>query len=309
MIRLGLCCLFRDQPIRFRRTTAAALLKWPPKRRGEILSSIARDNAQALMQALMYCAHQGIGCFRVNSQILPLTTHPKAGYVVEDLPASGELTALFKACGSFARKHHLRLSFHPDQFVLLNSPRLEVVRSSVRELEYQARLAEWIGADVINIHGGGGYGDKKSALNRLRKNLDLLSPQVRKRLTLENDDRVYTLSDLLPVCREESIPLVYDLHHHRCLPDGRSVEKATQLALTTWNREPLFHLSSPLAGWRGGNPRPHHDFIDPADFPKEWKTLDVTIEVEAKAKEVAVLRLLRDMKIRPWKTHLAAVKD
>jgi UV DNA damage endonuclease len=91
------------------------------------------------------------------------------------------------------------------------------------------------------------------------------------------------------------VPLVYDVHHHRCLPDGLSVEEATEQALATWNREPLLHISSPLEGWSGTKPQPHHDFIDLADFPACWRGLHVTIEVEAKAKELAVLQLKRQV--------------
>ena len=87
-----------------------------------------------------------IGCFRVNSQILPLKTHPNFGYRVDELPDAPEIAERFQACNGFAHAAGLRTSFHPDQFVVLNSPRADVVESSVRELEYQAEVAEWIGA-------------------------------------------------------------------------------------------------------------------------------------------------------------------
>ena len=65
------------------------------------------------------------------------------------------------------------------------------------------------------------------------------------------------------------MPLTYDVHHHRCNPDGLSVAEATELAAATWDREPLFHVSSPRDGWAAANPRPHADRIDAADFPPE----------------------------------------
>lgn len=92
-----------------------------------------------------------------------------------------------------------------------------------------------------------------------------------------------------------NIPLVYDVHHHRCLPDGLSIEAATEQSMATWDREPLFHLSSPRDGWDGANPRMHHDFIDIHDFPGEWMAKEITVEVEAKAKELAVLRLMAEV--------------
>ena len=254
MIRLGLCCLFRDEPIRFRNTTATAISKLRQPDALERVSDLCMANAESLLASLQFCADHGIGCFRVNSQILPLKTHPLLGYEISDLPQAKEIVRRFKQCGQFARKHKLRTSFHPDQFVVLNSQRPDVVEASVRELEYQAEVAEWIGADVINIHAGGMFGDKLKALADFARNLDRLSARVRSRLTVENDDRMFTPADLLPVCRATGIPLVYDVHHHRCNHDGMTVEQATQQAIRTWDREPMFHISSPIEGWKG--PRP-----------------------------------------------------
>ncbi len=303
MLRLGLCCLFRDRPIKFFTTTATAVGKMKRPDALAKLSRLCKANAEALLAALHFCADNGIGCFRINSQILPIRTHPLCGYQVENLPEGGEIVRRFKECGQFAWEHNLRMCFHPDQFVVLNSPRPEVVESSVRELEYQGEVAEWVGADVINIHGGGAYGDKQKALTDFARNLTLLSQRVRSRLTVENDDKTYTPADLLPVCKGEGLPLVYDVHHHRCNPDGMSVEQATRKALTTWNREPMFHISSPIEGWKGSKPFRHHDFIDLDDFPACWRRKKITVEVEAKAKEVAVLKLLAGLKKQTLSDH------
>lgn len=259
------------------------------------ISGLVLENARALMASLEFCASNGIGDFRVNSQILPLKTHPQAGYENEELPDWPVAEGLFRECGAFARGHGLRTSFHPDQFVVLNSPKEGTVTSSIAELEYQSEIAELIGADTVNIHGGGAYGDKEAALRTFRTNFERLSDRTKARLTVENDDTTYTPSDLLPLCRDLEIPLVYDVHHHRCLRDGHDVATATEAALDTWNREPLFHLSSPIQGWDGPQPARHHDFIDIRDFPREWLKLDLTVEVEAKAKEVAVLCLRKEL--------------
>jgi UV DNA damage endonuclease len=290
--RLGLCCLFVEHPVSFRTTTATAALKLTRRERFRKLSALCLENGRSLLAALEFCAANGIGAFRINSQIWPLKTHPKAGYRIDDLPDASAVEAAFRACGAFAMARGLRLSMHPDQFVILNSRKPEVVASSIAELTYQAQVADWTGADVLNIHGGGAYGDKPSALAALEQGIGALPDPVRRRLTLENDDRVYTPSDLLPVCRSTGVPLVYDVHHHRCLPDGLSEEEATRQAVKTWGkREPLFHLSSPRDGWDGPKPSRHHDYIDLRDFPATWRHLRCTVEVEAKAKEKAVLKL------------------
>ena len=299
MIRLGLCCLFRDQPIKFVTTTATAISKMKRPDALAKLSRLCLENADALLAALQFCADNGIGCFRVNSQILPIKTHPTCGYEVDDLPAGSEIIRRFKECGTFVKEYKLRTCFHPDQFVVLNSPRPDVVEKSVQELEYQGQVAEWIGADVINIHGGGAYGDKHKALVDFASNLHLLSFRVRSRLTFENDDKIYTPADLLPICKATGVLFVYDVHHHRCNPDGLTVEQATKKALATWDREPLFHISSPIEGWKGPKPERHHDFIDVKDFPNCWRRKKITVEVEAKAKEVAVKKLKSELEPKP----------
>lgn len=293
MIRLGLCCAFRHEPIRFETTTATAMLRRARPARLEHLGRIAQRNAAALLRSIEYCGSHGIGCFRINSGILPLRTHPTAGYDPLELPHADEIVEAYRACGRAAAIARVRLTFHPDQFVLLNSPRTSVVDSSIAELEHHAQLAEWVGADAITIHGGGAYGDKTAALERLRENVARLSPAVRTRLVLENDDRIFAPADLLPLCEALNLPLVYDVHHHRCLPDGVSEQVTTRRALATWDREPLFHLSSPAGGWRADNPRIHADFVRALDFPAAWRGRRITVEVEARAKEAAVLRLKR----------------
>lgn len=297
-IRLGLCCQFQDEPIKFRNTTVKANKNLDRPAALEKLAQLCQENARSLQAALEYCVQHDIGCFRINSQILPLKTHAECGYQMRDLPGGKAIVKRFQQCGDYVRKHGLRTCFHPDQFVVLNSPREEVVERSIAELEYQAEVAEWVGADVLNIHGGGAYGDKPAALKRFEQNLKRLSKRVRSRLTVENDDTTFSPADLLPLCHKTGIPLVYDVHHHRCLPDGLSIEAATEQALSTWNREPLFHLSSPKEGWKGKNPKPHHDFIDVKDFPSCWEGPEITVEVEAKAKEQAVLKLMRSLRKR-----------
>ncbi|MCA9058951.1 MAG: UV DNA damage repair endonuclease UvsE [Planctomycetaceae bacterium] len=308
MIRLGLCCAFAEQPIRFRNTTVTAIRGMERSAALAKLSGLCLANAEALFDALQFCVEQEIGCFRINSQILPVKTHAECGYAVEDLPEGEAIVRRFRECGEFGALHQVRLCFHPDQFVVLNSPRVDVVDRSLAELEYQAEVAEWVGADVVNIHGGGAYGDKQSALGEFARNLHRLSACARSRLTVENDDVTYSPADLLPLCRSEGIPLLYDVHHHRCLPDELAIEEATQQSVETWNREPMFHLSSPLEGWSGPNPRRHHDYIAVDDFPDCWRGLDVTVEVEAKAKELAVLKLRRELEER-WCVYVLRCAD
>lgn len=297
-MRFGLCCLFKNEEIAFRTTTAKVLTLMPRGEQLKKLSGICHSNTQSLLRAVQTVYRLGIGAFRIMSPLFPRMTHPDVGYSLADLPDGDTIANLLCATRSFAQLHDIRLSFHPDQFVVLSSPHPAVVTNSVRELEYQAWMAEAVGADVINLHAGGVYGDKAQALMRFCQVFADLPENVRGRLTLENDDISYTVSDLLPVCEKLSIPLVYDVHHHRCKPDGLSVEEATLLASATWRslgREQYCHLSSPRAGWRGSDPKPHADYINPVDVPNCWRDRIMTVDIEAKAKELAVVRLMNDL--------------
>jgi UV DNA damage endonuclease len=297
-MRLGLCCLFKKEEISFRTITARTLLGLPAIDRPRRLSEVCRANAESLLSAVRAAQRLGIGAFRIMSPLFPRMTHPDVGYRLSKLPDGQRIEELLREVREWSVSHDIRLSFHPDQFVVLSSPHPEVVGNSVRELEYQGWLAEKVGADVINIHAGGAYGNKREALARFGRAFGMLTERVRERLTVENDDVSYTVRDLLPLAVGLSIPLVYDVHHHRCLPDGLSVEEATRLAGETWrrtDREMYCHISSPRAGWLGGNPKPHADFIDPDDLPRCWLERPMTVDVEAKAKELAVLRLMQDL--------------
>lgn len=302
MIRLGLCCIFFKEPLKFQHTTVK-IIKNIKNRSEQLrkLSAISLQNSATLLKAVKTCKRLEIGAFRVLSQILPIYSHPEYGYELDELPDAKQIRANFAAVKEFAENNHIRLSFHPDQFNILASPNEEVVANTIRELSYQCMVADLIGADNVNIHMGGVYGDKAAALKRFVKNFKTVPELIKRHLTLENDDISYNVKDLYPICMETRVPLVYDVHHHRCSPDGFSVSEATAKSLETWKqagREPHFHISSPRDGWNASNPRSHADYIDIKDFPEEWRhdMPDFTLDVEAKAKELAVVKLSRQLR-------------
>lgn len=297
-LRFGLCCIFRREPIKFRQITAKSIQTLARREQLVRLSEICLHNTRSLLDALRFAAKNGIGAFRILTPLFPRYTHPLVGYGLDDLPDREAIRAVFDEIRAFSEQQDLRLGFHPDQFNVLSSNRPDVVQNTARELEYQNLLAEMADVEVINLHVGGAYGNKEKALARLRKNVRTLPKAVLRRLTLENDDKSFAPADLLPTCETLDIPMVYDIHHHRCLPDGLSEEEVTARVVGLWQklgREPYFHISSPKNGWQSGAPRPHADYIDPADFPDFWLDLTATVDVEAKAKELAVLKLINDL--------------
>ena len=279
-MRLGHCCTFLDAPIKLRHTTARYAGSLAPRERQRFLVELSLHNAAALADAVRWCGAHDVGAFRIHNELVPLLTHPQLSWKLDP--------AIVRALR--AVPEGVRLSFHPDQFVVPGSERSEVVASSLRELESLATIAALVGAEQLTIHGGGARPTKQAALARLEAGLRELSPRARTKVALENDDTVYTVEDLLPVCARLKLPLIYDVHHHRCNPDALSIEQATDHAAETWRgREPWMHLSSPAA--RRGDRRPHADYIAPRDVPAYWRDRSLTVDIEAKAKERAVLRL------------------
>ena len=297
MLRLGLCCKFSKEDIKFKEIRYTYFKTLSKGEQAQKLDDVIAHNLQALKAAIDFCMNNQIYAFRVGSFLFPLLTHPEIEFKLKDLKSADLFFDQMAQIKKEAEQSNIRLSFHPDQFVILNSPNDRIVEAAIKDLEFHNQMADWIGADVINIHAGGVYGDKSVALKRLEKNIERLSKGVRQKLTFENDDKSYTPQDLWALCMRTNIPLVYDVHHHRCLPDTWGENEATKQALKTWDREPLFHLSSPKEGWQGPKPARHHDYIHLDDFPSLWKEIrPLTVDVEAKAKELAVLQLMREMK-------------
>jgi UV DNA damage endonuclease len=297
--RLGLCCAFVDQPLlKFRTTTAAHLARLAATDAGAAFAyyeNVIVSNLTVLLDVIEWCAANGVHAFRINSDLWPRATHPLVRPWVDQLFERDDIRLLFLRIRELAGARDIRLSEHPDQFLVGNSLRPEVVQSTVTELEWRGRLGDALGVDVICLHGGSGLPDRESALWRWEATVSQLSSSVMSKLALENDDRVFTPEDLLPLSLAFGLPLIYDVHHHRVHSDSLDEDEATELAFASWgDREPYFHLSSPREGWDSRDTRPHHDLIEPTDWPDSWTQLwqagyRFTVDIEAKAKERAVL--------------------
>src|SRR6185369_13430480 len=132
IMRFGLCCLFKKEPVSFRTTTAKVLTTFKRGEQLNVLSEICTHNATNLLLAVETVRRLGIGSFRIMSPLFPRMTHPVVGYRLEDLPGAEKIAGLLESVRSFALLHYIRLSFHPDQFVVLSSPHPHVIENSIR---------------------------------------------------------------------------------------------------------------------------------------------------------------------------------
>ncbi|MCS6998575.1 MAG: UV DNA damage repair endonuclease UvsE, partial [Aquificaceae bacterium] len=229
----------------------------------------------------------GCGIFRLGSEFIPFASHET--FKREWLkPIEEGLVEFSKTL----KQYPIRITMHPGQFVVLSSPRRDVVDSSLKELEYHFWLLDTLGVGeegTVVIHLGGVYGDKQESIKRFKGVLSS-NPWLLKRLVVENDERHYTVKDLLEA--ELPIPIVYDHYHNSLNP---SIFEPKDVLQTWKEKVPEFHLSSkPEGKHRFGE---HGDWIkleDFLDFVQCFGSNRVDTVIEVKKKELAVKRLMED---------------
>ncbi|CCF42756.1 UV damage endonuclease UvdE [Colletotrichum higginsianum] len=281
-------------------------------RRGqEYVQELGLANARDIPKMLRWNDKYGIKFMRLSSEMFPFASHEEYGYSLAPFAAD----ALAEAGRVAAQLGH-RLTTHPGQFTQLGSPRKEVINAAVRDLEYHdelltlLRLPEQQDRDAVMIlHMGGTYGDKPATLDRFRTNYAKLSPSVKRRLVLENDDVSWSVHDLLPICEELDIPLVLDFHHHNIVFDSSQLREGTEditklfdRIRATWTRKGIrqkMHYSESCPGAVSPRDRRKHS--------PRVRTLppcppDMDLMIEAKDKEQAVFELMRAFKLPGWDT-------
>ena len=272
-----------------------------------------RVSLERLAAIFDYLEAEDVRMYRMASGLVPYGSHPEMprfrGQVEE---CAGELAAL----GELARAADLRLSFHPGQYVVLNSEDADVRRAAALDLELQASVLDAMGLGpeaVVVLHVGGGAGGTDAALDRFVAGLELLSDAAWARLVIENDDRRFGLADVLALAERTGLRVVWDAHHHQCHdPERIPADEALRMALATWpdGVVPKVHYSSPRTAveerkvHKGRRVerrivlpplRAHADLIDPIGFEAFLRGpaagLDFDAMLEAKAKDLALIRL------------------
>jgi len=269
----------------------------------ERLISTVAGNLEGLQQILDFNADHGLFFFRLTSDLVPFASHPVCQY-----DWAAHFGEEFAEIGAFIRRHGMRISMHPDQFTLLNSPDERVLQNSIAELNYHARILDLLGLDEcakIQIHIGGVYGDKEAAINRFIQRYRQLPLNLRRRLVIENDERHYSLQDCLKISAQTGVPILFDVFHHSLLKHGESIPEALKLTAATWKSEdgiPLVDYSSQKPAARVGS---HADSLHKDNFRKFLRSsrpLDFDLMLEIKDKEKSALMALqlasRDVRIQ-----------
>ncbi|HIG73577.1 MAG TPA: UV DNA damage repair endonuclease UvsE [Bacteroidetes bacterium] len=266
--------------------------------RTETLIPVITQNLEDVERALRWNLEHGLRFFRISSDLIPFGPMDVFPFDWEEAFAWK-----LKSIRKLVRKEKLRVTSHPGQYTVLNSPRPEVVDASVDELEHQARVLRAMDPKgTMTLHVGGAYGDKPAALERFEQNLARLSDDARQRLAIENDDTTWDLPEVVELAERTGLRVIPDLFHHLVFPDDtlpdEELAELLERAAATWGRGVMkLHLSSQKPGTRVS----HADFLDMDDVDRLLALMDrvgdadapYDVMLEAKRKEKAVLEVRR----------------
>ena len=245
-------------------------------------------NLATLVEILKFNIANNFMFFRISSDIIPFASHPICKFDWKERFKSD----LIKI-GQLINDNNIRISMHPDQFVLINSKSQEIVNNSIKELEYHTDLLDLMTQDYsakVQIHIGGVYGDKEKSKKQFISNYKtLLSANIKKRLVIENDDHLYNLKDCIEIHEYIGIPILFDVFHHLCFDTNLPLHIALQIANNTWNHSKdgimMIDYSNQELNQRKGK---HSHTLDIKQFEKfilSVSNLDFDIILEIKDKE------------------------
>lgn len=257
----------------------------------ERLEQAVSKNLDEMARILEWMDGTDMRLFRIGSSFVPFASHPAMTFDWEAL-CRDRLAEL----GKRYEPRGFRFSLHPGQYNVLNSENPETVRKTVAELEYSCRILEMMGLDYshkVILHGGCRCGDLRIASARLAEAVQSLPDPVCSRLVLENDERIFSLADIVDVCEQTGVPAVFDIHHARFLP-SESMPELLERVAATWGGEhgtPKMHISSQRPEARDGK---HDDMVRREDVAELCALVPYPFDlmVEAKHKETAAAEVL-----------------
>lgn len=256
------------------------------------LKQAITHNIKETERTIQHCISEGIKLFRLSSDLVPFATHE----IMKDINYMSFIESDLKRIGIIARNNNMLLSMHPSQMCCINSNKEEVVNNSIKDLMYHYNILNSMGLDNFNIiiHVGGVYGNKPEAMQRFIDVFNSLPVDLRNHILLENDDKSYTISDILEIHNQTGVRVVLDYHHHVCNNDGTEFNLEEIFSTCGVGNVPKIHLSSPksIEAFRS-----HSDMIDfdyCRGFFDKYKGLEFDVMIEAKDKDLAVEKFIDD---------------
>lgn len=261
----------------------------------EKLRTVIAHNLEALEHIIEYNNENNIHLFRISSDIIPFGSSP-----VNQLPWEIIYKEKFKKIGDCIKRHKIRVSMHPGQYTVLNSPNKEVVARAIEDLNYHAKVLDSLGVGQehkIVLHIGGVYQDKQAAIKRFVANYQQLEDNVKRRLVIENDDKSYMINEVLNIGEKLSIPVVFDNLHHKInqCPQKKSEYEWIEECSKTWKEEDgiqKIHYSQQNLMKSKGAHSETINLLEFLDFYKALKRNDLDIMLEVKDKNISALKCI-----------------
>lgn len=255
------------------------------------------NNLNCLKKILEYNIKNNILFFRLSSDMVPFASHPICKF-----DWMNYFRDEFKEIGEIIVKNEIRISMHPDQFIVLNSNNLNVVKRSISELDYHVKILNLMNLPIsakIQLHVGGGYGNKKSSIKRFVNVYNKLDESIKSRLVIENDDHIYTLKDCIFLSKKIKIPILFDYFHHSIYNNGENIKDCYNDLIKTWkicDGIPMMDYSSQKIGKKPGTHADKIDINDFKNFIELSRPYDFDVMLEIKDKEISALKALDILK-------------
>lgn len=306
-IRLGYACISKT----LSNVTTSSTITYTTFQKDKDYKKIdtaIKSNLNALKEILTYNIKNNIHFFRLSSKLIPLAT--KSDVIFDYIDPYKDY---YNSIAKIIKDNKLRIDFHPDEFCVLNSTKSEVVKNSIAILEYHYNLLKVleIKNKILVLHIGGNTFGKKNSISRFINNFNTLSKDIQESIAIENDDKIFNIRDCVYISKNINVPVILDYHHHICNHDELDINDYLKDILSSWhNATPKMHFSSPKNKTKKDF-RSHNDYINVDAFINFIDILkpfnhDVDIMIEAKAKDEALFRLVRELK---YKTNYTFIDD
>ncbi|MEL7660767.1 MULTISPECIES: UV DNA damage repair endonuclease UvsE [Acetobacterium] len=261
----------------------------------EKLTELIKHNLNALEKMIDYNIENQIELFRISSSLIPFGSNPVNRIVWWEV-----FEKQFKKISKKIAKSGMRVSMHPGQYTVLNSADENIVANAIADLDYHACVMDSLGLGPENkiiLHVGGIYNDKKQAIKRFLKNYQRLSETVKKRLVIENDDKSYTISDVLIIGKALDIPVIFDNLHHQVNPcDEKQPDTYwIDICKTTWKSQDgkqKIHYSQQHPDKKPGSHSKTIGINEFMAFHQELDGRDLDIMLEVKDKNLSAMKCI-----------------
>ena len=257
------------------------------------------SNLEDLEKIIDYNISNNIHFYRLTSKLIPLATLKSVEFDYID-----KYKDYYKKIGNKINNSNMRVDLHPDQFAVLNSTKKEVLDNTFEILNYHRNILKALNIKnpIIILHVGSSVLGKENSLKRFINNFNKLDLEIQNMIAIENDDKVYNIKDVLDLCETLKVPFVLDYHHYICNNDGEELDFYIKRIFDTWKGIPKIHFSTPKSKLKKEF-RSHHEYINSDDFINFLKILkkydrDIDIMLEAKGKDDALFRLVRELKYK-----------